>query len=544
MARLRRIHRSLIRHQPTYLLSLRVVTAYGVSSLDSLSDAVPLSALQVVPLQRAVDAALTSALRIPNTAPKVYLYAPLLHGGFGVPCLATRFALRFIHTVFRAATSRNSLVRRSVQHFMERPQLLAPVPNDVLTFHEYCDRWSLCILFPPCEALQPALPTTSHIRRYCGGPVLLMSDGSAPTGCLGWGALIADSTGILATTHAGVSCDISYSHAAEWAGKLAALQLADSLGIPKEQWQWSIADNMSACIGADGGRPSRAPWIDAIRLAFASLSSQSPLQEGYTPAAHNTGWTHFASELQAVCDTLAAAGAKSAQPFHYPFPSLLDGRALLFRCGRIVVDTRHTLDGIYHQEHASPLHQLTQSLPDYSVLPSWQTTVLSADISPSAMRLAFWLRTSPHTHLSSSVVFHCPVCSVPCSGWGAHLLSDCPITVAAVLRGFQSIATHLEDSGRPLHWHTSTAFQLGPQRWQLLPDHAVQAPTTSHPWAVGVTWSGLLWVRPPHCLPAALRTALSTTFLNSAGSWPCVCFASPSAPPPELDKMPVKHCQP
>jgi hypothetical protein len=211
-----------------------------------------------------------------------------------------------------------------------------------------------------------------------------------------------------------------------------------------------------------------------------------------------------------------------------------------------VVDTRHTLDDIYHQEHASPLHQLTQSLADCSVLPSWQTTVLSADLSVSAMRFAFWLRTSPHTHLSSPAVFHCPMCSAPCNSWGAHLLSDCPITVAAVLRGFQAIAIHLEGTGCAPHWHTPTTFQLGPQRWQLLPDHAVQTPTASHPWAIGVTWSGLLWVRPPHRLASALRSALTAHFLNSAGSWPCAllklhlgpCYPPP---PPGLNEMPTER---
>jgi hypothetical protein len=229
---LERIRRAIRQHRPCYALSLRVVLAYGVSTIDAVSSAAPVRDSSVTPLQRAVDSAITAALLVPKQVPKVFLYAPLRHGGFGAPCLATRCALRYLQGVCRAATSRSSLVRHSILHLLDRPQLLPLASNDVHTFHTLCERWDLRLLRPPCGLLSPALPIIVTLRAYSGGPVLLVSDGSAPTGCLGWGAVVADSAGVLATAYAGVQCDVSYSYAAEWVGKLAAAHLAEHLGIP------------------------------------------------------------------------------------------------------------------------------------------------------------------------------------------------------------------------------------------------------------------------------------------------------------------------
>lgn len=112
--------RSFLRHHPGYLLSLRMVLAHVVSYIDPLREALPLQTRHLVPLQRSVDAAMKKALRVPV---KINLYAPLPHGGFDVTSLTTRFSLRFIHPVYGAATSRNSLVLCSVQHLLKRPQL-------------------------------------------------------------------------------------------------------------------------------------------------------------------------------------------------------------------------------------------------------------------------------------------------------------------------------------------------------------------------------------------------------------------------------------
>ena len=46
-----RIHHSILRHRPTYLLSLCVLLTYKVGTVDSLNEAIPRTASQLIPLQ-------------------------------------------------------------------------------------------------------------------------------------------------------------------------------------------------------------------------------------------------------------------------------------------------------------------------------------------------------------------------------------------------------------------------------------------------------------------------------------------------------------
>ena len=178
--RMERIHRALLKHRPTYIFSLRVVLAYGIASLDSVADAVPIPEKSLKPLQQCIDGILTAALHVPKTAPKAILYAPLQSGGFGVPHLKVRLSLRYLHGVLRAASSRNSLVRCTIQHLLARPHQLGPPPNDATLFQSLCADWGLQLIIPPSPLLQPVLNNIHHLRVYNGGPVLLVSDGSAP----------------------------------------------------------------------------------------------------------------------------------------------------------------------------------------------------------------------------------------------------------------------------------------------------------------------------------------------------------------------------
>ena len=126
--------------------------------------------------------------------------------------------------------------------------------------------------------------------------MVLVSDGSASTGRIGWGAVIAGGCGIIAETHDGVCCHRATSWAAEWLGRLAALQLAELVGIPREQWAFLIADSTSASVGRDGGRPSSSSLVDAVRLAIASHLGSSPVIESFMPAQHDTGWSSLPAE--------------------------------------------------------------------------------------------------------------------------------------------------------------------------------------------------------------------------------------------------------
>ena len=257
LARAHQVQAACLRLQPPYALVLRVVLVFVVSRLDYLYGALPPTAASLAPLQRVLDAVLLRSLRAPPSTPTRQLHAPLVLGGFGAPVLELRFQLRFLRGFFRALNSRNLLVRESTRAALAR----GPVGNeDVVAFQSICRRGHLSVVVVPSPEAHPSIPAVVIQRPWAGGDVVLVSDGSSPDGRLGWGALVADvAGGVLATSADGVACDMSFSWAAEWAGKLAAVRLAQHLGIPPTHMRWSVADNLSAVLGSDGGRPSQSP---------------------------------------------------------------------------------------------------------------------------------------------------------------------------------------------------------------------------------------------------------------------------------------------
>jgi hypothetical protein len=206
------------------------------------------------------------SLRVPRSYPKRLLYCPLLRGGFGVPHLLHRLDNRFLLGTLAALNSRNALVRLATRALLREPLLERVREHDVSYFQRGLDQMGATLSIPPHDLLLPLHHLAAVRRPYSGGPVILVSDGSAPEGRLGWGALVADEHGILATTRAGIPVTDASSWAAEWHGKLAAVRLAEDLEIPPAMWAWSVADNVSAMLGEDGGRPSRSHYLDNVRL--------------------------------------------------------------------------------------------------------------------------------------------------------------------------------------------------------------------------------------------------------------------------------------
>ena len=99
-----------------------------------------------------------------------------------------------------------------------------------------------------------------------GGPVVIVSDGSVCGERLGWGA---SADRVLATTRGELLADCPSSLAVEWVGKMEGALLAGRLGVPESALAFAVADNVSASLGPDGGRPSRCAWVDALRLCYA-----------------------------------------------------------------------------------------------------------------------------------------------------------------------------------------------------------------------------------------------------------------------------------
>ena len=87
----------------------------------------------------------------------------------------------------------------------------------------------------------------------------VFSDGSVQGRAVGWGAVVLSPSMVLATMSGGLLADRPSSWAVEWIGKVEGVLLVERLGIPSAAAVWYVADNLAACIGSDGGRPSRCP---------------------------------------------------------------------------------------------------------------------------------------------------------------------------------------------------------------------------------------------------------------------------------------------
>jgi hypothetical protein len=280
------------------------VLAYAVTKLDYVHDAVPPNH----PRLDSVDRVLPCALRVPRNVPRALLYAPLAVGGYGVPHLTSRLRLRFEAGVMRALSSRNALVRMSTRWLLQQPSATAVRHSDMDYFSTTLQHFQPTVSLPPHPNLANCSGAHHHVRAWAGGLVILMSDGSVTATAVGWGAVVADATGVLSTARGGFSCHNGTSWAAEWLGKVAAVRLALQPCIPQTHLRWAIADNISATHGSDGGRPSRCPWIDERRIWYASILATSELRVGYTPAEHDHHRQSLAAHWQAATHALATQG--------------------------------------------------------------------------------------------------------------------------------------------------------------------------------------------------------------------------------------------
>ena len=77
---------------------------------------------------------------------------------------------------------------------------------------------------------------------------------------LGWGALVADAAGVLATVASRVLTRAASPWAAKWAGKLEAWRLAETLGVAPAAVQYVGADCTSATTGVSP--PSPPGWTE------------------------------------------------------------------------------------------------------------------------------------------------------------------------------------------------------------------------------------------------------------------------------------------
>ena len=257
--------------------------------------------------------------------------------------------------------------------------------------------------------------------------------------------------------------------------------------------------------------------------AFAQRTGTSSLQEGYTPAQHDTRWTGTIAELQAMCDVLATRGVQEGGALCLPFADLHASSALLIRRGALVLDIVSSLDKVYSSLRPPPVAALP-ILASVEISPagrSWERIVRSNRLPPGALRLAALLRAAPLLPVVESTPFHCRLCGVPCSGWGRHVLRDCPLLPPALLAAFRDAAAALQHL-YSIRWLSTTSFQTcnptSTVTWTLIADMDL-LPSRRADDTAYITWSGLLYPADSHPLPPCTHDRLSIALLRGIERW-------------------------
>ena len=287
--------------------------------------------------------------------------------------------------------SRSVLVRKNVRA-INHPDHWKGLdgPDQERLFHTMGEtHLEVCVL--PAATAQPAAVDTRVYRPYGFGGVLMVADGameSTPNGdVLGWGALVDDAQGVLATAASGHLTRAASPWAAEWAGKLEAWHFAASQEIAPAAVQYVGADCTSATLGSDGGVPSQSPWVDRVRVAFTeALGRGRP--DLYVRAQHKTQWSGLLSDLQAQTHVLAARGPGMARDSTYPLPDALDGTAQLFSSRPLVTAVPREWDRLYIQLAAPSITFVKGPLGDDQALEAWAQLLTEGALPTQGLRFA------------------------------------------------------------------------------------------------------------------------------------------------------------
>ena len=133
---LRRLAAAFRRHCVDLTLALRCIAAYALPKLDFLHGASPPRRLPCLRIQRLVNNAIRTVLRLPASCPVRWLRAAPEHGGLGVPDVWLRAHLHLLRQFYDALGSRNLLIRSNLRHMwtMQSSIPRLPPPRGDLAF--------------------------------------------------------------------------------------------------------------------------------------------------------------------------------------------------------------------------------------------------------------------------------------------------------------------------------------------------------------------------------------------------------------------------
>ena len=309
-ATLRGLHRSVLRHQPSFLLTLRLLLVYAVSIVFFVFGAMPPREQWLSSSQVLVHLIILSCLGIRQSLPLKVLYGGASTPGFFTPLLYERSKLRFIKGMFGCVNSRSALARGMTSHLVQST-LLRPMHGDWDYAREWMQEYGLQIVPVTSPLLSPA-PMVEVVLRPVQGLIIVVTHGSQEEKAHGWAVVVIDSVGFVACAHSGALLWYGSSWAAEWCAKGLALWLLQHLSIAPDVVCGIIANNLAASFGATGGSPLYCVRVDAIRHQYASYLAHGHIPELYVPAQHDTHRQDLVASWQAEADRLAKAGLSLA----------------------------------------------------------------------------------------------------------------------------------------------------------------------------------------------------------------------------------------
>ena len=183
--------------------------------------------------------------------------------------------------------------------------------------------------------------------------------------------------------------------------------------MPLKSVRSFVADNTRATYGEDGGRASRCPWVDVLRLRYTAALLHGWAAEIYVLAQHNSGSQSPVAMVQARSYAWAKHGMLAVEKGCVPFREWLGGHFRLMWCGVLAADPSAVLEAYY-----SGAHVFVSGVPA-GLSAAWVRCVESGQVSPQSLSTTFQLSTAPHYHVEPEPVFTCHFCWCPCVSWGA-----------------------------------------------------------------------------------------------------------------------------
>ena len=162
-AALRGLHPSVLRHQPSFLLTLRLLLVYAVSIVNFVFEAMPPREQWLSSAQVLVHRIILTCLGIRQSLPLKVLYGVAGTLSFFTPLLYERGKLRFIKGMFGCVNSRSALARGMTRHVLQ-PTLPRPMHGDWDYAREWMQEYGLQIV----PATSPLLSPTPLWRSFYG----------------------------------------------------------------------------------------------------------------------------------------------------------------------------------------------------------------------------------------------------------------------------------------------------------------------------------------------------------------------------------------